>query len=826
MILPTHVDRPWKRPIALMWPLLLCANTWAQPICSINIGADHTICAGQTVQLQGPPGFPNYLWSTGAVTNSITVGTSGNYWCQVSYPVGNMVVNGDFSSGNTGFSTEFNYSTTLTTDGNYWIGTNAANYHPQFSGTGSGNFMIVNSGWPSALWRVWCQNVVVCPGQTYTLSYRARTLSNDTPARLQWWIDGAMVGPEVNLPAYGTGWQTITQSWTTGAAQTSASICLRVMSGDGVGNDFGLDDLSLTGTVVLTDDVEVFVTPLPVVDLGPDATLCDGQSLVLDAAVPGGTYVWQDASVASSYVVNGPGVYSVSVTANNCTASDAITVGYNPMPVVDFGPDTTLCDGQTLLLDATNPGATYTWQDASGMPTFTVSSAGTYSVNVALNGCYTSDAIYVGYNPVPLVDLGPDQTRCAGEQVVLDATTTDGTYQWQDNVGTATYTATTTGTYSVAVTVNGCTGTDAVDLTFNPLPTVDLGPDVTVCPGTPVTFDATTAGATYLWQDGSIGPTLTATAPGNYSVDVTVDGCTSTDNVQLTNFTLQVVDLGPDVTICQGASTALGVSVPGATYAWDTGETTNSITTGVAGPHWVDVTLNGCVVRDSVIVNVTPLPVVSLGPDRTICPGTSTVLDVTTPGATYLWNTGAMTPTISVGQGNYSVTVTVGGCSASDAITVNEFPNDPVALGNDTTLCAGASVTFDVFRPGASYLWHDGTVASSFTATSSVNATVALTDANGCTSTDAVQVTFVSPSTVFLGNDTALCPGNSLTLSAPNVPGAIYAWSTGANTHSIQVTNAGNYSVSMTQGPCVVTDAIVVSAASLPTVDLGIDVTL
>jgi hypothetical protein len=48
----------------------------AQGACTINIGPDQTICAGQTVQLNGPPGYSNYLWSTGAITPAITVGTS------------------------------------------------------------------------------------------------------------------------------------------------------------------------------------------------------------------------------------------------------------------------------------------------------------------------------------------------------------------------------------------------------------------------------------------------------------------------------------------------------------------------------------------------------------------------------------------------------------------------------------------------------------------------------------------------------------------------------------------------------------------------------
>ncbi len=251
------------RGILLLVVGTLGVSAWSQTDCSIDLGPDHTLEL-DPVQLDGPDGFSSYAWSTGATSESITVDVPGIYTCQVSYPTGNLVTNGDFSAGNSGFSTQFNYSTALVHDGNYYIGTNAASYHNQFSGTGSGNFMIVNSGWPSAHFYVWCQTItVLCPEQTYALSYKVRTLSNAQPARLQWWVDGSSSGPEVTLPSFG-GWQTVTHSFTTGEGQTEASFCLRVMSGDGVGNDFGIDDISISSTVVLSDEVEVLASTLPI----------------------------------------------------------------------------------------------------------------------------------------------------------------------------------------------------------------------------------------------------------------------------------------------------------------------------------------------------------------------------------------------------------------------------------------------------------------------------------------------------------------------------------------------------------------------------------
>ncbi|MDQ3101123.1 MAG: hypothetical protein M3R08_07035, partial [Bacteroidota bacterium] len=347
------------RPITALAILVLSLHGQAQQPCSIDIGPDHTICQGQTVTLNGPAGYNNYVWSNGSNASSITVGNSGNYSVQVSYPTGELVTNPNFDGGNTGFGTEFTYSPLLQDDGNYFIGTNAAFFHPQFVGTGNGNFLIVNTGWWHAGLEVWCQSYPVCPGQTYSLGFRAVSVADQGFPTLQWYVNDESTWVNHQTQSQ-NNWQYFTTLWTAPPGVTNATFCIRVTSGNGVGNDLGLDDISISSTITLSDNVNVNVTPLPTVDLGANATLCAGESLLLDAAVPGGSYLWQNGSTSSSFQVNAPGNYSVTVTANGCSASDAITVTYLPLPVVDLGPDQILCEGETTVLDATaGPGATY-----------------------------------------------------------------------------------------------------------------------------------------------------------------------------------------------------------------------------------------------------------------------------------------------------------------------------------------------------------------------------------------------------------------------------------------------------------------------------------
>jgi gliding motility-associated-like protein len=545
----------------------------------------------------------------------------------------------------------------------------------------------------------------------------------------------------------------------------------------------------------------------------------------LNATVPGGSYLWQDGSTAATYNVATGGAYSVTVTANNCSATDAVQVSFNPFPVVQLGNDTTLCAGQSVLLNATVPGATYLWQNGATTPTLTASTAGVYDVDVTLNGCTTTDAITVGVDPLPVVQLGNDTTICAGQPLTLNATYPGATYLWQDGSTAATINAAGGGLFSVTLDLNGCTASDSRTVSVNPLPAFDLGNDTIVCPGQSVTFDASVPGATYLWHDGSTNATWTASSAIAASVTVTLNGCSTTDAVNVATFNLQVVDLGPDVQVCAGTPVPLGVALPGASYLWSTGATSAMVNATASGTYWVRTTLNGCQVSDTVQVTFIPLPVVQLGNNTMVCPGATMPLDATTPGGSYLWSNGATTATVNAGAGNWSVQVTLNGCAGTDAITIGTWTPPSVALGNDTTLCPGASLNLNASMPGVSYLWQNGSNSSSFLVTTAGNYSVTVTDGNGCTGSDAVIVTYANPQAVDLGNDTTICAGTGLVLDA-TVTGATYAWSTGATTATITASAAGTYSVSLLQGTCTVNDAITVSVTSAPVVDLGNDTTL
>jgi gliding motility-associated-like protein len=203
-----------------------------------------------------------------------------------------------------------------------------------------------------------------------------------------------------------------------------------------------------------SDTIMVRFNPLPVFSLGKDTTICVGTVLKLNPAVSG-NYQWSTGSQSPVINITNDGLYWLQVDKQNCSFRDSILVGFKPKPVIHLGNDTSLCVGESLILNVTNPGAVYHWQDGSSNPVYQVENPGNYSVKVSLNGCDTSGKINVGYTDKPQVQFGGDTTLCVTQHLLLDAFSPGSDYLWQDGSGLPQYQVTQPGNYSVQVT-NGC----------------------------------------------------------------------------------------------------------------------------------------------------------------------------------------------------------------------------------------------------------------------------------------------------------------------------------------------------------------------------------
>ena len=187
---------------------------------------------------------------------------------------------------------------------------------------------------------------------------------------------------------------------------------------------------------------------------------------------------------------------------------------------INLGNDTTLCPGQNLQLDATTSSATYLWQDGSTDSTFNVTQQGLYWVEVTTCSISYYDTINVNYFQTQNINLGNDTTLCPGQNLQLDATTSNATYLWQDGSTDSTFNVTQQGAYWVEVTTCSITYYDTINVNYFQIQNINLGNDTTLCLGNSILLEVIIPNTTYLWQDGSIDSTFNVTQQGLYWVAV------------------------------------------------------------------------------------------------------------------------------------------------------------------------------------------------------------------------------------------------------------------------------------------------------------------
>lgn len=137
---------------------------------------------------------------------------------------------------------------------------------------------------------------------------------------------------------------------------------------------------------------------------------------------------------------------------------------------------------------------------------------------------------------------------------------------------------------------------------------VNLGPDVTICPGDSIYLDAGAGKDSYLWSTGETTHDIWAKLPGTYWVHVVHNLCQLNDTIQINNYTVTPINLGSDRSVCGNNTTTLNAGAGFLNYLWSTGQTSQSITVQ-AGTYSVQATNpGGCISRDTINVIQNPLP--------------------------------------------------------------------------------------------------------------------------------------------------------------------------------------------------------------------------
>lgn len=562
------------------------------------------------------------------------------------------------------------------------------------------------------------------------------------------------------------------------------------------------------------DSVNLRMQELPRFELGPDTSLCDGTVFNLRAAVTTAgnpTYRWSNGTTNANISVQSSGLYAVTATLNGCTFNDQRRFTFIPGPAFELGANRGFCIRESYSPSVAVNGATYRWNTGAATPTIKITETGLYYVDVTLNGCTKRDSATYTFAPEPVFNLGRDTILCAGENINLNATTTNATYRWNNGNTTATRNLTQSEIVWADVTVNGCRKRDSIRVQFIDLPKGLLGRDTTLCEGLTKTYQFNVPGATLLWQDNSSANPYMVSTAGLYILRASSGRCNVSDSVQIAYKPYPIFSLGPDTTLCNNETLNLNPTVAGGVYRWNDGQSTAAKMLNQTGTYWLEIDLNACVRRDSVKIVAVNLPQSLLRPDTTLCEGSTLRLSVQVANTTTQWQDGSNNTAFVVNQaGLYWAQVEAGRCKVRDSIRVTYNPLPRFNLGKDTVLCTGETLALGALTGFDQVRWSTGASTPSINVNSAGTFWAQVTQQN-CRFSDSLKVTLNAVPTVNLGPDTLICDDKPFVLQANGSGNAQLLWSDGSTGKSLSAILAGTYWVRASNGRCADTDSMTLS---------------
>ncbi len=539
----------------------------------------------------------------------------------------------------------------------------------------------------------------------------------------------------------------------------------------------------------------------------PDSLFtCNVNPVQIDAGSGFASYVWSTGEITQTIDVVTSGMYSVETTDGVCDYQDSTFVQFNSPTPVNLGADQTIC-ADSLELSVGVFSGDLNWSDGSNGTTNWVSSSGEYSV-IAENsfGCLSYDTVDIILNPIPVIDLGPDQQACLGDEIYLEAIGYNSVL-WSDASTNDSLEIFATGNYSVTVTnVFLCSASDDVIITINAPTAVSLGFDQTICADSLALSIGVFTGNVN-WSDGSTGNSNWVNSSGEYSVIAENSfGCLSYDTVDIVLNPIPVIDLGPDQQACLGDEIYLE-AVGYNSVLWSDASTNDQLLVTSSGNYSVLVSnVFGCTNSDQILINFNLPQQIALGPDLTIC-DTEILLSASGVVGTISWSDGTIGNTNLVNSsGQYSVlALDINGCESADTVFVFLAPIPDINLGSDTLICPD---DFYLVAAGfTSVLWSNGSSLDSIQISATGIYSVEVINDFGCTASDQISIEIIDPTAIDLGPDFETCNQNEVVLST-GLENGIFQWSTEQYSSSIIVTESGTYYVTQQVCGVSVTDSI------------------
>jgi subtilisin-like proprotein convertase family protein len=584
-------------------------------------------------------------------------------------------------------------------------------------------------------------------------------------------------GTAMAMPAGGTG--TYSYLWSNGqTTQTATGLIAGIYSV----NVSDQNACSITASVTITEPA--------VLTSGTVTTSvsCNGGSDGTAMAMPSGgpttsyTYMWSNGQTTQTATGLAAGTYTVTIGSASCTTTVTATVS-QPAPLSSGMMTTNVTcnggnDGTAMAMPSGGPSTsyTYTWSNGQTTQTATGLAAGSYTVTIGSATCTTSVTATISEPTAIIASIMSSNVSCSGgnngDAMVMSSGGPTGnyTYLWSNGGTTQTITGLSAGTYSVIINDGSCQGTASVTITEPAAVTASImGTNVSCNGGTNGDAMVMAAGGPtgnyiYLWSNGQTTQTITGLGAGNYSVTINDGSCQGTASITITEPAAITASIIGNNVSCNGGTNgdamvmASGGPTGNYTYLWSNGQTIQTAISLAAGIYTVTVNDGTC--QGTATVTITEpaqLAASTSSTPETCSPGMDgTATAMVTGGSgnvSYSWSTSPVQTTVTatgLTAGNYTVTITDALCGPITAsLTVNASSSPAITTSNDTSICAGSTVSLFV-TGGGTYAWDNGagsndTIMVSPAATTVYSVTV--DNGNGCMGTVQVTVTVIQPVT-------------------------------------------------------------------------------
>ncbi|MBK9727723.1 MAG: gliding motility-associated C-terminal domain-containing protein [Saprospiraceae bacterium] len=646
----------------------------------------------------------------------------------------NLIVNGNFEAGNTGFTTDYVLGTNscyglgyLDCEGTYGVITNPqfghAGFAPCGDHTSGGGLMMVLNG-SAAFQNVWCQDVTVIPDMDYVFTAWVTSVVSASPAVLQFSINGNPIGPNFNSSGSTCLWEKYEVTWNSGG-NTVAQICILNENTQTGGNDFAIDDLGFKKICEVKDTMKIEVEEIIVEIEEPELITCDNPMIKLNAKASskgtGWTYQWTTSngkiiSGANSLepTIKGPGTYYLTVCSPlpNCCLTKSIEVQGNIIPpdLLLISKDTLGCNNlsATILSRSLVSPLTYQWSGPNGFnsndPLVVVLEAGKYILTITDEyNCKTIDSVNVFEiidNPKISIQSNPINCKVDTARLIGSSSVAGSKFEWSGpnntNFSKSEWNVVDTGIYILKVTSpSGCIKYDTVLLKKDQnLPIVNYQLDTITCLQDSSTIIVTTNRkiVNAQWQSSSWFYSLDTLSiktgsAGVYELKVEADnGC-----ITLLNIPVLADTIHPNLTASNDTISCLKTSIPLNSSNLDPTvnirwygpngfvELKDSVYSNQAGKYQViGLAKNGC--SDTVQIELfvdTLKPDIKLLDDTLNCIKKSTVLKLSDSlTSIYSWSgpnnfsSSQKNPFVSK-DGNYTVTASLpNGCSTTQILNI------------------------------------------------------------------------------------------------------------------------------------------------------------